>query len=436
MVLLDSIVLEFELFLIFVIALILFIVASFKNSEMIPWTFVVLSLTICNLIDFLANFYVDLRLIRDYGYLILIILINIIIIFDFYKLYMKKEKIPTSNNYYLSFYTDIYFLILLFVNISIVFTIVFIILFSLVCIRKKSITYYTLFISNGGNVIPIVYYYLESLKIEVALEIIFGFRFLFATFFIVSGISALIERKIRFSEIRYKKAYNLANFYRDLVSHDINNILQNINSSVDLMNLYIEKGKNIENMLELIDLIKEQVERGARLISNIRLLSQIEETIPKLRKLDAMEVLKNTVEYFLKIFRERHVNISLESSEQVIIVKANELLRHVFENIILNSIKHNLSEKIEITIKIVKEQLNGKIYYKFQFIDNGIGIPDEKKQLIFKGVSRDTKSAIGMGLGLSLVYKIIQTLNGKIYIEDRVKGDHTKGTIFNVLLPT
>lgn len=40
-----------------------------------------------------------------------------------------------------------------------------------------------------------------------------------------------------------------------------------------------------------------------------------------------------------------------------------------------------------------------------------------------------------MGLGLALVKKIIDNYNGKIWVEDRVKGDHSKGNNFVLLIP-
>jgi signal transduction histidine kinase len=39
-----------------------------------------------------------------------------------------------------------------------------------------------------------------------------------------------------------------------------------------------------------------------------------------------------------------------------------------------------------------------------------------------------------MGLGLSLVKKIVESYNGDIWVEDRVKGDHEQGSNFVVLL--
>ena len=57
------------------------------------------------------------------------------------------------------------------------------------------------------------------------------------------------------------------------------------------------------------------------------------------------------------------------------------------------------------------------------------------KDLIFqKGYKKDTHIR-GMGIGLSLVRKIINSYNGKIGVENRIKNDHTKGSNFTVLIP-
>jgi len=40
-----------------------------------------------------------------------------------------------------------------------------------------------------------------------------------------------------------------------------------------------------------------------------------------------------------------------------------------------------------------------------------------------------------MGLGLSLVKKILAGINGKIWVENRIKDDYTKGSNFIVLIP-
>ena len=116
-------------------------------------------------------------------------------------------------------------------------------------------------------------------------------------------------------------------------------------------------------------------------------------------------------------------------------MKANLLLLDVFENVIFNSIKYNENARIEILTKISREIKNGTKYLKFEFIDNGIGVPDVMKERIFKGISDRKEKIHGMGLGLLLVKRILSIYNGEIWVEDKVKGDPSQGSNFIILIP-
>jgi signal transduction histidine kinase len=67
--------------------------------------------------------------------------------------------------------------------------------------------------------------------------------------------------------------------------------------------------------------------------------------------------------------------------------------------------------------------------------DDGPGIPDEKKTTIFHRLKRGQTKAKGMGLGLYIARTLVESFSGKVWVEDRVKDDHSKGSRFVVLLP-
>lgn len=85
-----------------------------------------------------------------------------------------------------------------------------------------------------------------------------------------------------------------------------------------------------------------------------------------------------------------------------------------------------------VKIKVSEEFIDNTNYIRIEFVDNGIGISDEKKQLVFERGNRELKGSKGMGLGLSIVKKILNSYQGKIWVENRVKDDFSKGT--NVVL--
>ncbi|MFX1277074.1 MAG: sensor histidine kinase, partial [Promethearchaeota archaeon] len=225
-----------------------------------------------------------------------------------------------------------------------------------------------------------------------------------------------------------------ANFFKDVIIHDVNNIFQVIRSSGELYSIYKEKSLDLEKIDDLLNMINEAGERGIKLVQNARKLSQIEESETVIQSIDLFDILNASIKIMKKHSQEQQVNIQIDAISQNVKVRANELLQDVFENILANSVKYNQNPTLEITIRISKIQKNDQNHVKLEFIDNGIGIPDFKKELIFEKGSKE-KGGKGLGFGLSLVKKIVESYKGKIWVEDRVEGDYTKGSNFVLLIP-
>ncbi|MFX0179391.1 MAG: PAS domain S-box protein [Candidatus Hodarchaeota archaeon] len=240
--------------------------------------------------------------------------------------------------------------------------------------------------------------------------------------------------ELKESEKRYREAYNRSNFYKDLFAHDINNIFQNIQSSTELLSLLLDE-MNITKGNNFIDIIKDQIIRGSNLISNVRKLSEIEEIESPLKNIELFGVLNEVKNYIIKSFQNKNINLEILSDEEQIFINANELLPDVFENILINAIRYNQNPLIELIIKVSKDIVNGKNFIRMEFIDNGIGIPNEMKEKVFQRGYNHKGIIKGLGLGLTLVKKVIGIYNGQIWAEDKVNGDYTQGTKFIILIP-
>ncbi|MHA2182548.1 MAG: PAS domain S-box protein [Promethearchaeota archaeon] len=244
------------------------------------------------------------------------------------------------------------------------------------------------------------------------------------------------EKKIKDSELKYREAFNRAEFYKDLFSHDMNNILQNILSANELIKFYHGNPNKSQEILDLSDMVKEQVNRGSKLINNIRKLSQLEVHKVKLQNIEITKLVEKISKFIKNQNRERTVEISIDSLSDNVYIQTDELIEDVLENLLLNAVKHNKSPKVQITIKISKTVENGINYHKLEFIDNGQGVEDPQKEHIFQRVQTDGKASVsGMGLGLSIVKKIVESYNGKIWVEDRIKGATIEGSKFTILIP-
>jgi signal transduction histidine kinase len=106
---------------------------------------------------------------------------------------------------------------------------------------------------------------------------------------------------------------------------------------------------------------------------------------------------------------------------------------------VINSDKNNLSivfgNILKNAIQAIGKKENGHIEfritdnggrYRIEISDNGCGIGEEEKKKIF--MPNFTTKSSGMGVGLSIVYDILETLGGNITFESEVG----KGTIFTI----
>ncbi len=64
-----------------------------------------------------------------------------------------------------------------------------------------------------------------------------------------------LEKILKKSEENYRKSYFIAKFYRDLFTHDMNNILNNISCSSELCTMFINQPENKEKIIEFMDII-------------------------------------------------------------------------------------------------------------------------------------------------------------------------------------
>ncbi len=234
---------------------------------------------------------------------------------------------------------------------------------------------------------------------------------------------------------KYEEAYNRMLFYQDLIAHDINNILNVVLTSAELLTLFQSEYKAGEDITIEIVRIKEQIIRGANLVANVRKLSRLEDESYIFANKRLFNFLEDSIELTKKSFPTRKIDFQIDSIEKNLYVKANELLFDVFINILNNAVKYNDRQTADILIKIERKLKGQRKFVKLEFIDNGRGIPDARKLLIFhKGFIKE-KYSKGMGLGLSLVKKIVESYGGIIKVKDRIDRDHTKGSRFIIHIP-
>jgi PAS domain S-box-containing protein len=236
------------------------------------------------------------------------------------------------------------------------------------------------------------------------------------------------------SREKFRNAYKKSEFYKDLLAHDMANIINNVKMSLELAEIKLNEISISKELKELLNIVNSQLQRGINLILNIRNLSRFESEKIEIQKINPSPLLKNIIEKN-SILNQKGISISIDASDEDFYVMAGPFLADAFENILINGIQHNHSEHPSVRVKIYKVEDNNNELIRFDFIDNGIGIPDKMREKIFSRNQKLNYNSKGMGIGLYLVKKIIEAYNGEIWIEPRVKGDPSKGSIFSLVLP-
>ena len=241
----------------------------------------------------------------------------------------------------------------------------------------------------------------------------------------------IANQKVKKSQQKYKEAFKQAKFYQDLITHDFNNILTVLNLSLSQM-----KSKSEGDIKEQIEFLMQQIKRGGELVHNIQRISQINGNLTTTNSLELIDMLKDQIKKLKKRYPNETIDIEFDYGGERVLVNASNFLEEAFLNLLNNSIDHNESDRKKINLRVGSIIQDEKEFYKVVIEDNGVGIPDSRKRKILEEKLSPKKDlSEGLGIGLSVVKKIIKLSNGKMRIENRVEADYSKGTRFILLLP-
>ena len=250
-----------------------------------------------------------------------------------------------------------------------------------------------------------------------------------------------LERKrvlqaLQTSEAKFHDAYDEANFYKEIFTHDIRELFDRIELSVELITEFQNRDYHKDDINDILKRLKTQTCEGNKIITKVRKLSEIEDSINFIEPVDALRVLKNAIDSISNEFKDKDIKIEINSTRDDYIVRANKLLFDVYENILINTIKYNENPQIKIEIKISDEIQKNVSYVKMQFIDNTIGMLEKKGETIIQHDVVREINVRGILLGLILVDRIINSYNGQVWVEDKVIGEFSQRSNFIVLIPS
>ena len=210
------------------------------------------------------------------------------------------------------------------------------------------------------------------------------------------------------------------------VSHEIKTPLAVMQNAAELL----QRGKLDEDQREQVDMICRQSKRLNRLITDILRLNKLEKQViaPKGADYDLCAQLAESAILLEELWEARGIELDVDIEDSCTICADEDLMALVWNNLLSNAIKFTETGG---TIRIAQRSDAEKI--RVLISDSGCGMDEATRRHIFdKFYQGDTShSSEGNGLGLALVYRILQIHGFSI----EVKSAPGEGSTFVVTIP-
>ncbi|ELR71996.1 two-component sensor histidine kinase [Fulvivirga imtechensis AK7] len=235
------------------------------------------------------------------------------------------------------------------------------------------------------------------------------------------------ETKVALS--RERELNELKSRFVSMASHEFRTPLSTILSSASLIERYTAPDTE-DKRKKHIHKIKSSINNLTGILNDFLSLSKLEEGKVELinEDIELMDMLRDVVDEMDAIVKDgQKIHIDTEE-EEYYLYSDKKTLKNILINLLSNAIKYS-EPGGEVIVKVL--DMEEKLL--LQVVDQGIGIPEEEQKHMFERFFRasNVTNIQGTGLGLNIVKKYVDMLNGDISFESKFG----EGTTFTIVLP-
>ncbi|MCC6816996.1 MAG: PAS domain-containing sensor histidine kinase [Saprospiraceae bacterium] len=247
----------------------------------------------------------------------------------------------------------------------------------------------------------------------------------------------LIEEKLKKREVELitsiekERSLNLLKSrFVSIASHEFRTPLANILSSINLIEHYQENSNPLKSQQHLSK-IKNNIQYLNGVLNDFLSMTQIEQgkISSNFTTVELSHLIQDITEDLIQIKKPNQTISYTNLSNQEIFCNTDaNFIKHIMSNLINNAIKYS-GDSSQISITLDKENKN----FIINISDNGLGIPEEEQKFLFNIFFRASNvlNIQGTGLGLNIVKKYLDLLNGTI----QIKSSENKGTQIKLTIP-
>ena len=207
------------------------------------------------------------------------------------------------------------------------------------------------------------------------------------------------------------------------ISHAVRTTIYSIKDDA----AYIQEKINTENLKTKAARINREIQR---LLKVVDFMLKYAKTDLPAEYFNVKELINNVFDAHETIFIQKKITVNLDIEPNVSLYGNQVFFQDIITNLISNSIKAlegNFTKEINCKAESNSQGIT------IVFSDNGIGIPENKKEWVFGMYNTTTQEQGGAGIGLYVVKTNIEALGGEIFIENN--EEQTAGTTFKIIIP-
>ncbi|WP_421763289.1 tetratricopeptide repeat-containing sensor histidine kinase [Ekhidna sp.] len=226
------------------------------------------------------------------------------------------------------------------------------------------------------------------------------------------------------ADIIEKKKIELDSFFYR-ISHDLKGPITSLMSLNYVAKLEVQD----ETALRFIDDYEKQANRLNNILDGLIKLTKMSFNEDSKQEIDFEKVIYDCIASYKFLANFDSVEFKIDVDSSIKYEAEWALVNTIIQNLIENGIKYARLEDNKPTISIsVKQDVNGIC---IEAIDNGIGMDQETVDKIFSMFFRVNRTIDGTGLGLHILKRAVERLNGEVAVKSRLG----EGTTFCVSLP-
>ncbi len=241
-----------------------------------------------------------------------------------------------------------------------------------------------------------------------------------------AGMDITARKEAEQALIREKEAANAAvrakSQFLAMMSHEIRTPLNSVIGFADLLSTSRLDGSQRTQL----EMICKSGDALLALLNDILDFSRLESAGFNLDmgRVDVRQALQEVVDLYQAATAAKNVTLSLEVDETVPVAVQTDRarLRQILLNLVGNAVKFTERGSVRITASFPPDAFPGKSGLRIEVRDTGVGIPENKRSLLFQPFSQVDSSTTrrfgGTGLGLAICKRLAELLNGEVGLKE------------------